>query len=112
MSTVCPTWRSGAVGSKPAFTRIGLPVFSEFSRRSRSSRSWMISAAPFLMYASCSSTGGKFAIRNDYRKLFFIDFITNYRLHDQELTFLEPTRPSWQKTLCLAMVDPAGFYPR
>jgi hypothetical protein len=46
MSTVCPTWRSGAVGSNPALTRMGLPVAMERSMRSRRSDSRMISAAP------------------------------------------------------------------
>src|SRR5580658_8832461 len=64
--TVCPRCRSGAVGSKPAFTRSGLPDASERSSFARSSDSLTISAAPCLMYASCSSTGEKFAMRSDY----------------------------------------------
>src|SRR5690349_16862417 len=62
MSTVWPRCRSGAVGSKPAFTRSGVLVWRAFSSRSRSSASRMISAAPFLMYSSCSSTGAKVMI--------------------------------------------------
>src|SRR6185437_1432289 len=59
-STVWPRCRSGAVGSKPAFTRSGRPAARAASRRASSSRSVMISTAPLRKYASCSSAG-----RND-----------------------------------------------
>src|SRR5208283_395764 len=61
-----PRCRSGAVGSKPAFTLRGLPDASERSSLARSSDSLTISAAPFLRYASCSSTDGKLDMRFDY----------------------------------------------
>ena len=54
-STVCPRCRSGAVGSKPAFTRSGRPVFSACTSRSRSSSSRIRSARPFFKYCNCSS---------------------------------------------------------
>src|SRR6516164_1093615 len=48
---------SGAVGSTPRYTRSGSPVFAELSSFCFSSSSGMTSAAPFLRYSSCSSTG-------------------------------------------------------
>ena len=60
--TLLDRCRSGAVGSKPAFTLSGLPEARERSSFERSSDSLTISAAPFLRYASCSSTGGKLAM--------------------------------------------------
>ncbi len=54
-STVWPKCRSGAVGSKPAFTRSGRPAFSAWTRRSRKSSSRIRSAKPFFKYVSCSS---------------------------------------------------------
>src|SRR5664279_2360299 len=68
MSTVWPRCRSGAVGSKPAFTRMGLPVARDFSIRSRRSLSRMISAAPLRKQASCSSTGENEGMEFDYRR--------------------------------------------
>src|SRR5207248_2878498 len=51
--------------------RSGLPVFSEFASFSRSSDSRMISAEPFLMYSSCSSTGLNAVsdIASDYKEI-------------------------------------------
>src|SRR6185436_6900531 len=46
---------SGAVGSKPAFTRRGLPVFAERSSFRRSSSSGMQSTVPFRSKLICSS---------------------------------------------------------
>ena len=46
---------SGAVGSKPAFTRSGLPVWAERSSLVFSSSTRIVSSAPLLRYASCSS---------------------------------------------------------
>src|SRR5437879_8846601 len=48
---------SGAVGSKPALTRSGLPVFCARFSFSASSSSRMISMAPRRMYSSWSLTG-------------------------------------------------------
>src|SRR5688500_5685963 len=50
--------RSGRVGSKPAFTLRGLPVFADSFRRSSSSARTCTSTAPRVMIPSCSSTGG------------------------------------------------------
>ncbi len=61
-----PQVQIGSRRIKPAFTRRGLPVLSQRSSFDRSSDSLTISAAPFLMYASCSSTGGKLVMRFDY----------------------------------------------
>src|SRR5437763_17052510 len=46
---------SGAVGSNPAFTRSGMPVFAERSSLRRSSSSGTQSAVPFRRSAICSS---------------------------------------------------------
>src|SRR5258708_2211133 len=59
ISTVWPRWRSGAVGSNPAFTRRGRPVLRLSSRRSRRSLSRIISAAPLCNKSICSSTDKK-----------------------------------------------------
>ncbi len=72
-STVWPRCRSGAVGSKPAFTRNGRPVFSAWTRRSRNSSSRIRSARPFFRYASCSSMDTLFikqgqTVRNQFRR--------------------------------------------
>src|SRR5436853_6504855 len=48
---------SGAVGSKPALTRSGFPVFWARFSFSASSSSRMISTAPRRMYSICWSTG-------------------------------------------------------
>src|SRR5437016_4191417 len=48
---------SGAVGSKPALTRNGFPVFCALFSFSSNSSSRMISTAPLRMCSSCSSMG-------------------------------------------------------
>src|SRR5579862_6768805 len=73
--TVCPRCRSGAVGSIPSFTRSGLPDARDFSSFARSSDSFTISAAPFLIYASCSSVGGKLGMRFDYIERFVLEAV-------------------------------------
>src|SRR5579871_3537418 len=60
--TVWPRCRSGAVGSKPAFTRRGRPVLRLSSRRSCRSLTRIISAAPFSSRSICSSTDGNWGM--------------------------------------------------
>src|SRR3954468_9133006 len=58
MSTVWPRWRSGAVGSKPALMRMGLPAAMDCWMRSLRASTGIISAAPLVMRSSWSSTDG------------------------------------------------------
>src|SRR5437879_2303107 len=52
----------------PSFTRKGLPAVRDFSSLARRSASRMISAEPFLRYASCSSTEAKIDMRKRHYK--------------------------------------------
>ena len=56
MRTVCPRWRSGAVGSNPALTRSGRRSLRDAASLSSSSFVEMISTAPRAMRASCRCT--------------------------------------------------------
>src|SRR5689334_12428363 len=50
-------WRSGRVGSKPAFTRSGLPLVRDASTRSSCSLLTCRSTMPRVSSAICSGTG-------------------------------------------------------
>src|ERR1035438_191932 len=60
---------SGAVGSTPSLARSGLPVFKDLASFAFSSSSRIISAVPFLRYASCSSTDLNSAVFMILKKL-------------------------------------------
>ena len=58
-TTVWPRWRSGADGSKPTFTRSGLPVFRERASFFSSSSFFSQASTPLRRRSICSGTGGK-----------------------------------------------------